>query len=73
MQLVTPLIPVQAGIQMLRSEASVLGSPLSRGRARTLNGQAILNPKLAAALAALVDAEKKLLQCRPLPDQTLLV
>jgi len=32
-----------------------------------------LNPKLAAALAALVDAEKKLLQFRPLPDQTLLV
>ena len=36
-------------------------------------GAAFLNPKLAAALAALVDAEKKLVQSRPLPDQTLLV
>ena len=55
------------------SEASVLGSPLSRGRAENTEPPSHLDPKLAAALAALVDAEKKLLQCRPLPDQTLLM
>jgi hypothetical protein len=33
----------------------------------------MLNPELAAALATLVDAEKKMLQCRPLLDQALIV
>ena len=58
----------------LTTQTFVTLGPRFRGDERRIqNRQAILNPKLAAPLAALVDAEKELLQCRPLPDQTLLV
>jgi len=58
----------------LPTQKLVALGPRFRGDERkTLTPKPTLNPKLAAALAALVDAEKKLLQCRPLADQTLLV